>query len=123
MKILLHASVALALVLTLVSGLCAGCAASGAEHKCCRETEQAPSCHQPQPSQQERCDCPDTSRILASAVEAKQAGKQTIQPVAIVAVLDTSGTADPGDSLLTRARTLVLPSHDLLCLHTTILRI
>jgi hypothetical protein len=122
MKILLHAAVALALVLTLVSGLCAGCAASGAEHKCCRETEQAPSCHQPQPSQQERCDCPDTSRILASAVEAKQAGKQTIQPVAIVAVLDTVGTGVIWATLALQTRTEVLPPRDTLCLNS-ILRI
>ncbi len=122
MKIFLHMSVALALVLTLVSGLCAGCAGSGAEHKCCRETEQAPSCHQPQPSQQERCDCPDTSRILASAVEAKQSGKQTIQPLATLAVLHAAGTEAIWTTLALQTRTEVLPPQDTLCLNS-ILRI
>jgi hypothetical protein len=122
MKILLHMSVALALVLTLVSGLCVGCVESGAEHKCCRETEQAPSCHQPQPSQQERCDCPDTGRILASAVEAKKAGKQTSEPLPMLVVLDTAGTAASGASLLPQVRTRVLPSQDILSFNT-ILRI
>ena len=123
MKIVLHAVAALALVLTLVSGLCAGCVGSGAQHKCCRETETAPSCHQPEPSQTERCGCPDTGRILAAAVEAKQTVKQTIQPAAVLGIASVPGSeavlVAGGVSL---ARPILLPRQDLLSLNS-ILRI
>lgn len=122
MKIALHMAVTLALLLTLVSGLCVGCVEAGGEHKCCRETEQTPSCHQPQPSEQERCDCPDTGRILASAAEAKQAGKQTVQPLAVLAVLDIQGTDAIGSTLALQTRTEILPPQDILSLNS-ILRI
>lgn len=123
MKVLLHMLVAMALALTLVSGLCAGCVESGAEHKCCRETEQAPSCHPPQPGEQERCDCPDTGRILASAAEAKQTVKQQIQPSAVLDFANAPGLeAMPGAESVWQARRIILPRQDLLSLNS-ILRI
>jgi hypothetical protein len=123
MKILLHMSVALALALTLVSGLCVGCVESSAEHKCCHETEQAPSCHHAEPSQTERCDCPDTGRILAAAVEAKQTVKQQIQPAAVLGTANVPGIeAMPVAGGFSPARPIVLPRQDLLSLNS-ILRI
>jgi hypothetical protein len=94
MKIVLHTLVALALTLTLVSGLCVGCVQTASEHKCCRhQQKQLPSRHQPQPSEQDRCDCPDTGRIMAAALEAKQDGKLVSPFVAVVASLDQPGSS------------------------------
>lgn len=116
-------AVTVALILTLVSGLCMECAQAGAEHKCCRETETAPSCHQPEPSEKEQCDCPDTGRILKAAVEAKQTVKQQIQPDAVLGFADVPGieaVATAGS--VWQARQIVLPQQDLLSLNS-ILRI
>jgi|GEM_PF-3391741 len=118
MKILFHTLVALALTLTLVSGLCVGCVQTGSEHKCCRHTKQAPSCHQPRPSERERCDCPDTGRIMAAALEVKQTGKQISQPLAVLTLADVPAETPellPGVSPSVRA--LDLPPPDLLVLN------
>lgn len=123
MKILFHTLIALALTLTLVSGLCVGCVQTGSEHKCCRHTKQAPSCHQPQPNEQERCDCPDTGRIMASALEAKQAGKQISQPLAVLGVAEVPVVAaEPLIGIIAEPLAFDLPPPDLLSLNS-ILRI
>lgn len=123
MKIFLHMAVALALVFTLVSGLCLGCVDSGAKHECCRETTQAPSCHQPQPDEKAHCECPDTVRILAFAVEAKKATKQTDLPPAVLAAAAAPGqVAAPVDFFPPLPLRIVLPPQDLLSLNS-ILRI
>lgn len=87
MKLFSSTLLALALTLALVSGLCLGCEVAGTEHKCCRPQQQAPSCHNPQPKEQEPCSCPDTGRILASAVVAKDAGNLVKPEVSVVAVV------------------------------------
>ncbi|HPT24860.1 MAG TPA: hypothetical protein PLZ95_00475 [Bryobacteraceae bacterium] len=119
MKVLVHTLVALALALTLVSGLCMGCVQTGSEHKCCRhQQKQLPSCHQPQPSEQDRCDCPDTGRIMASALEAKQDGKLVSPFVAIVASLDQSDSSfTPLAGIRLEIRAGDSPPPDLLSLH------
>lgn len=123
MKILLHTVVALALTLTLVSGLCVGCVQTGAEHKCCRQNETAPSCHQPQPKEQERCGCPDTGRIMASSLEAKQSVKQSGQRLVVLAVVEVPVAAvEQTAAIFPLVRVFDRPPPDLLSLNS-ILRI
>ena len=123
MKLLSNMLVAFALTLTLVSGLCLGCEVAGTEHKCCRPEQQAPSCHNPQPKEQERCSCPDTGRILASAVVAKDAGSVVKPEVSAIAVIHAAA-AESADWTVREAanRASDIPPLDLLSLNR-ILRI
>ena len=123
MKLLYNVLVAFALILTLVSGLCLGCEVAGTEHRCCGPQKQAPNCHEPQPKEQEPCSCPDTGRILASAVVAKDAGNLVKPEVSVVAVIHVAAVEFPVWTVReTATRASDIPSPDLLSLNR-ILRI
>lgn len=123
MKLFSSTLLALALTLTLVSGLCLGCEVTGTEHKCCRPQQQAPSCHNPQPKEQEPCSCPDTGRILASADVAKAAGNLMKPEVSVVAVIQVAAVGSTVWTVReTAARHSDIPPPDLLSLNR-ILRI
>ena len=123
MKVLANTVLALALIATLLSGLCFGCVQAGAEHKCCRPKTQAPSCHEPQPGPAEKCACPDSSHLNALAPDAKATVKQVKIEKAVMAVALAPATVQPSGLVPVHGRwTFDIPPPDVLAL-SAVLRI
>jgi hypothetical protein len=121
LKFLANTVLALALIATLLSGLCFGCVQAGAEHKCCRPKTQAPSCHEPQPEPDEKCACPDSSHLNALAPDAKATVKLVkFEQVAIV-VPEAPAPVQPAGLVPVHGRwTFDIPPPDVLALNAVL---